>query len=535
MASDRDLFKRLGNSGSAFYGQFRGFREIQKRAVEPILAGHSVLITSATASGKTEALYAPLVQRLTQKKTSKGGQVRVLVIAPTRALVNDLFDRLDRPLKELGWSCGRQTSDHRDKCKRPDVLITTPESFDSMLVRNTEYLDGRFNGHLLANVEAVVIDEVHLFDGSSRGDQLIWLLGRLRRLRSYTHQHDFSPTSGVQVCGASATVAVPDQLAKRLLGDKAEAVCVLGSRNIEVLLDDSGAGWHNLDNLSSVSAIRNKLIQINGPADLESIERHIWRALTEGEDACRKLLVFVPTRALCDKLSTFLAERLIRRRDIQVLAHHGSLEKTAREHAEQEFSKARDAVLVATSTLEVGIDIGNVDGIVLVGPPPDIGGLLQRIGRGGRRTGTTRVIPLARDWIEGCALASMLAAAHEGSLDEKPYARRWSVYVQQAASFVAQAKLSGRNRQQLLDLSDEVWPEAGGEKSAARILDKLLEDELLVETRGRMTLGEDWSDMLEKGGGSFHHNLDTDGSGTPVIDASTGEVIARVPEPSVSR
>jgi len=529
MLSDRDLFKCLGNAGSAFYGQFRGFREIQKQAVKPILARQNVLITSATASGKTEALYAPLVQRLAQKGDSKGGHVRVLGIAPTRALVNDLFERLERPLKELGWSCGRQTSDHRDKKKRPDVLVTTPESFDSMLVRDAEYQDGRFNGHLLADVEGIVIDEVHLFDGSSRGDQLIWLLGRLRGLRSYAHQHDLTPTSGVQVCGASATVAAPDRLAKRLLGDDAEVVCVAGSRDIEILLDDPKTGWCNLNNLSTVSAVRKKIIQINGSADLDSIERHIWTALTVGGDKiCRKLLVFVPTRALCDKLSTFLAERLIRRRDMRVFAHHGSLEKVAREGAEQAFSKARDAVLVATTTLEVGIDIGNVDGIVLVGAPPDTGGLLQRIGRGGRRTGITRVVPIARDWIEACALASMLNAACDGRLDEKPYARRWSVYVQQTASFVAQAKLNGRSRKQLIELAMDVWPETEGENTAERILDRLLEDEVLVETNGRLTLGEQMSDMLEKGGGRFHHNLDTEGPGTPVVDATTGEIIARV-------
>jgi hypothetical protein len=128
----------------------------------------------------------------------------------------------------------------------------------------------------------------------------------------------------------------------------------------------------------------------------------------------------------------------------------------------------------------------------------------------------------------------MLASAHEGRLDEKPYARRWSVYAQQAASFVAQAKLRGRSRKQLLELADEVWPEAGGGKTATRILDKLLEDERLIVTRGRVTLGEEWSDLLGKGGGNFHNNLDTEGTGTPVVDASTGEVIARVQNMSVN-
>lgn len=529
MTSDHELFKRLGAAGSAFYGQFDTFREIQRQAIEPVLAGKSILITSATASGKTEALYAPVISRLMQGHRSSRHRIRVLGIAPTRALVNDLFERLQGPLGSLGLSCGRQTSDHSDKHKRPDVLITTPESFDSMLVRNGKYENGTLTGHLLADVEVVVIDEVHLFYGTSRGDQLVWLLARLRRLRAFASQHGYTKTNDLQACGASATVSSPDFVARRLLGDNAEAICVAGSRDIEVLTGDPSAGWTKLSALATISKIRNRLIQSNGLTDLSAIEMHIWRALAvESDVACRKVLVFVPTRSLCDKLSTYLAEHLTRRRDIHVLAHHGSLDKTKREQAEKSFSSARDVVLVATTTLEVGVDIGNVDCIVLVGPPPDTGALLQRIGRGGRRSGITRVVPIARDWIETCALASMLDAAGRGTVDEKPYARRWSVFVQQTASYVAQSKSRSRTRKQLLELADEVWPEQSGNRTAARILDQLIEDEQLVETKGRITLGAEWSESLESRGGGFHHNLDTEGRGTPVVDSSTGEVIAHV-------
>ena len=186
MPSDRELVERLGKAGSAFFGQrFHSLTEIQRQAIPPILDGRSVLLTAATASGKTEALFAPLVARASASQASSTSNIRLLVVAPTRALVNDLFARLERPLADLGWQCGRQTSDHRDKRKKPDVLITTPESFDSMLVRDGQSENGRFSGHLLAHVQGVFIDEVHLFDGTSRGDQLIWLLRRLGKIRKF--------------------------------------------------------------------------------------------------------------------------------------------------------------------------------------------------------------------------------------------------------------------------------------------------------------------------------------------------------------
>ena len=401
-----------------------------------------------------------------------------------------------------------------------------------MLVRDSQYVDGRFVDHLLANVEAVVIDEVHLFDGSSRGDQLIWLLGRLRRIRGFALEHGLSTTADLQVCGASATVAHPEKLARRLLGDDAEALTVHGSREIQVLLGDFEANWCSLQEFSTVTDLRDRLIRVDGRDDLASVECHIWRALAgDKENPCRKLLVFVPTRSLCDKLSTHLHDELSRSRDLKVLAHHGSLERDARENAEKTFSQARDAVLVATTTLEVGVDIGDVDGVVLVGPPMDTGGLLQRIGRGGRRDQITRVVPIVRDGIEACAMASMLLAAHDGHLDEKPYARRWSVFVQQAASFVAQST-RGRTKRHLVDLAHEVWPEEEGRETAKRILDNLVENEYLVETNRRITLGEEWSDMLGKGGGRLHNNLNSEAAGVPVVDVSTGEVIARVRDAS---
>jgi ATP-dependent Lhr-like helicase len=188
MSTDREMIGRLRSAGRAFFGRFDSLREVQRQTIGPVYLGESVLVSSATASGKTEAVFAPLIARICARLPSVGEDVLVLAVAPTRALVNDLHARLNGPLMEIGWTCGRQTSDHQDKARRPHVLITTPESFDSMLVRDARWEHGNLAGHLLSKIEAVFIDEAHLFESSPRGDQLVWLLGRLRRLREHAHR-----------------------------------------------------------------------------------------------------------------------------------------------------------------------------------------------------------------------------------------------------------------------------------------------------------------------------------------------------------
>lgn len=536
MPNDLELVRRLGAAGRAFFGRFDTLRDVQREALEPIFSGASVLVSSPTASGKTEAVIAPIVARITGNRPSRERGPFLLAVAPTRALVNDLHARLSRPLEEIGWSCGRQTSDHKDKGRCPDLLITTPESFDSMLVRDSRTDQGRLVGHLLASVQGVFVDEAHLFEASPRGAQVVWLLGRLRRLRAHALSVGWTVSSGLQVCAASATVAKPEELAMRLLGQVAVSIRVPGSREMEMLSRVPGRGWVPLETLSDPEQIHSELCFARGTEDIMGVVQSVWSAIERGsESGCRKALVFVPSRTLCDQLSLALSDVLKSRRDIYVGAHHGSLDRGMREQAERKFSTSRDAVLVATTTLEVGIDIGDVDVVVLVGAPPDTSSLLQRIGRAGRRSGIVRVVGIPRTVMEGRALASMLDASCRHSLDPVPQARLWSVYVQQVASHTAQAQRRGRRRADLVDLAQSVWPEATEAKTASSIVDTLLQDELLVAAGDRLFLGSEWSDRFEDGGG-LHSNFSSP-LGIPVVDASTGEVIARVsqsPDPGAT-
>jgi ATP-dependent Lhr-like helicase len=528
MPSDLELIERLGPTGRAFFGDFDRLRDVQRQALSVIFEGSDVLVASPTASGKTEAVLAPLVARLRSIRTPG---IKLLAVGPTRALVNDLHARLVDPLATVGWRCGRQTSDHAEKHKRPELLITTPESFDSMLVRDGTRSHGVLESHLLATVSGIFVDEAHAFDGSARGDQLASLIGRLRRLRAYAAEHGWTPDSGLQACGASATVHQPGLLASRLFGGTPAVVQVGGSREIETLLRNEAGlpvEWRPLAGLDTQTVL-GRLLRIDGREDLDATGRHVWAAIHDGAaGGCRKVLVFVPTRALCDRLSAHLRTYLVERRDLYVGAHHGSLSRERREDAEHSFADRRDAVLVATSTLELGIDIGDVDAVALIGPPPDVASLLQRIGRAGRRLGKTRVVPIARDELEARALASMLTAGCAGELDDRPSGRRWSVFVQQAASSIAQAGQRGRQRSDLIALATQVF---GGEQSATRaerILDGLVEQERLHAEGGRLFLGADYSDRLRSGGGDLHNNLDAGNVGIPVVDATTGELIAHV-------
>ena len=557
MASDRAQVNDLGTVGRAFFGRFQTLREVQRRSIAPILSGNNVLVTSATASGKTEAILAPLLKR-TRTRARTTDRIRVLLIAPTRALVNDLAARVEIPLHRLGLTWGRQTGDLREKSRQPFLLITTPESFDSMLVRDGQTKAGIVVDHLLAGVLAVFVDEAHLFDGTARGDQLFWLLARLRRLRRLNIDQEETP-GGLQVCAGSATVGNPVRLARDLLGAEAIALQVHGARKIEVFSPLDDPVWHSLDDVAfswptgaadasrmpletatasegncssgGIAGLRNRLEVVSHFLP-ESLGQRLWQAVSSDDNRVRKALVFVPSRQQCDILSNYLACALTQQRAIKVLAHHGSLSRVRREEAERTFAAAHDAVLVATTTLEVGVDIGDVDLVALVGAPPSTRSLLQRIGRGGRETDRTRVLALPQTLIDQAALASMLLSARDGDLEPAGYARRWSVFVQQVGSFVAQSGRRGRQRSDLLALVQDVWPD---ETTAMQIIDGLLENDRLTERMGRLTLGESWADLFDGGGPGMHTNFGSSGNAMPVVDANTGETIAHVARQASNR
>jgi ATP-dependent Lhr-like helicase len=406
-------------------------------------------------------------------------------VSPTRALVNDLYHRLEAPTTQLGCSLIRRTGEHKQVPPATSgVLLTTPESFDSMLCRGRS----RPRGHVLASVRAVVLDEIHLTFGSARGAQLSWLVRRLRRLRTFAFQQQWVPDPGVQVVALSATVADPQSVASTYLIDPHTAI-VPGQRTIE---QDTGGG--------------------EGPTE-EALPRRLAQ-----DSAPAKVLVFCNTRRRVDTLAAELREPL-ERLGYRVQAHHGSLSRSVREEAESDVRLSGAIVVFATSTLEFGIDIGDIDLVVLDAPPPDVASVLQRIGRGNRRRDRTSVMCCARSCMDRLLHDAMLNAARAGDLGPACAGAQHAVARQQLASYLFQSPSTSRSRDGLLSLATECAPDL----DAPRLLDHLVRSGEFAEAGDRVRLGEGWLERAASG--EIHSNIEST-PGAAVVDAVTGQVLA---------
>lgn len=330
----------------AFYGGFSTMRPAQAEAITPLVNGDDTIILAGTGSGKTEAAVAPLVSRYLSNMQIANSPVLVYV-APTRALVNDIFKRIQPPLDKLGVVSGVRHGEANDldRAAKPAVLVTTPESLDVMLSRRLQ---------LLGSIRAIIIDEAHLLYNTQRGMQLAIVIERLETLIG----------GRVQVAAMSATVADSHSLWSFYRpGREIAVVHDAARREIE---KEIRLGW-----------------SVNKLAEALDI-------LATAKGTGFKALVFTGSRKAADNLTSSLREQLSFTN--RTYAHHSSLSKEERLRTEQEFAEFRSAVCVATSTLELGIDIGDIDLVVLWGHPIGWESFLQRIGRGNRRSGTTHVL-----------------------------------------------------------------------------------------------------------------------------------------------
>jgi ATP-dependent Lhr-like helicase len=327
-------------------------RSLQEQAVTPILRGDDVLLLAPTAGGKTEAASFPLLTRA----ASEGWRgLSMLYVCPLRALLNNLEPRVSA---YAGWLGRRAQLWHGDTTQGmrkamltspPDVMLTTPESLEAMLVSTKVNPRDHF-----ANVRAIVVDEVHAFAGDDRGWHLLAVLERLEKLAGHP----------IQRIGLSATVGNPEHLLHWLQGSGA------GKRSSSVIAPDVGHGSGRppgavtLDHVGSIANAAKVIAFL-----------HI------GE----KRLVFCESRREVEELA-----RSLRERDIATFVSHSSLSIDERRRAEQAFAEARDCVIVSTSTLELGIDVGDLDRVIQINAPRSVASFLQRLGRTGRRPGSER-------------------------------------------------------------------------------------------------------------------------------------------------
>ena len=408
-----------------------GLRPLQEASIDPLLAGEDAILLAPTAGGKTEAAVFPVLSRMS---TDGWRGVSVLYICPLKALLNNLEPRLTEYTAWLGRRVGVWHGDIGASARKrmrddpPDVLLTTPESLEAMFVSQ-----GLDHTAFLSGLRCVIIDEVHSFAGDDRGWHLQAVLSKLEHLIG----------APIQRIGMSATVGNPNDLLGWLQGATERTGSVI--------------------NPATPGITERPEIRVDAVGSLESAAELLSR-LHGGE----KRLVFVDSRARAEKLAAALAAR-----GIDIYLSHSSLSATERHRSEEAFATASDCVIVATSTLELGIDIGDLDRVIQIGAPSTVSSFLQRLGRTGRRAGTLRnclfialddeellqILGLLSAWSSGyvepvipplrplhlAAQQFLTAALSAGSLDRSSWHELWS------ATTLMSPDVLGRDAQDVLD------------------------------------------------------------------------------------
>ncbi len=363
--------------------RWRELHDVQELAVEPILAKADVIVAAPTAGGKTEAAFLPICSSL--MGDAPDGVV-VLAVSPLKALINDQYDRLEPFCATLGISVHRWHGDVSAGTKQrllrepSGVLLITPESLEALFV-----LHGTKLARVFAGLSYVVVDELHAFIGSERG----------RQLQSLLHRAELLLRRHVPRIGLSATLGDMRLAADHLRPGAAEKVKLVVSagtgQQIKLLLRgyrDTPPGPGEADAASG---------DTQGPqsdppsADVRAIAENLFANLRG-----RHHLIFANSRSSVEQYADLLRQLSDQRRlPNEFFPHHGSLSKELREDVEARLKdKTRPTSVVCTSTLELGIDVGDVESIVQIGTPPSVASMRQRLGRSGRREGQAAVLRL---------------------------------------------------------------------------------------------------------------------------------------------
>lgn len=429
---------------SAFFSKFPDLTETQKNSIPPIINGDDTLVISGTGSGKTEAVLAPLVSRLFSRARLQN-TVLIVYIAPTKALVNDIAKRISPIMNQLDMGVSIRHGDMNELKlkKRHTVLVTTPESLEVLLATKREV----FN-----DVQALIIDEAHLFYNQQRGFQLAIQISRIEKMIARS----------IQVVAASATISSPESLWFFFRGRREFVVAKqLGHREIR---HQVRIGYSTNDVVDLVSKL---------PSDLPL-----------------KVLIFGETKRTCDELALQLSES--KQRPGKVFSHHASLSPEMRQSVEQEFNSSPSAICVSTSTLELGIDIGDINLVILFGKARNWQSFMQRIGRGNRRHQFVEVIcilPLesSSKISELVGFQSILKQVDLGEFPQQDAFNLYGVLCQQICVLVS-AKESG-----FITLSD-FWShfehlDFFTKSDLKELLLELSENDVLVKDPNRMAFG----------------------------------------------
>lgn len=422
-------------------------RPVQELAGEAILAGKNAVVLAPTAGGKTEASIFPTLSQLVEYPVIQG--VGAIYIAPIKALLNNQAHRLDQYTEMVGlrrfvWHGDTQANERKKFLKDPaELLMTTPESLEVMLVSQTVPAEKLFR-----DLRFVIIDEVHAIAGSDRGAHLMSVMERIRRYS----RHD------VQRIGLSATVGNPETILSWLRGT---------SQREGIVIDPPK------------KPARRQLQILHRPGLVSIAEEASQKARGA------KSLFFCQSRST----SEAVAEQM-RRQGTEVFVHHSAVSLEERQHAEEQFHQGTDACIVCTSTLELGIDVGDLDYVLQAEAPDTVSSFMQRMGRTGRRgdrpANTTFYCESGDGVLQAIAIIELAKSGWVENI--KVNDRCWPVLIHQ---LLAMALATNGVR------PEDVWTRLSGlpdfrgieREEFDRLIAWMIEDESLLLSSGLLSLG----------------------------------------------
>ena len=421
---------------------WNSLRPTQLQAIDPILSGVHCLLLAPTAGGKTEAAIIPVLSRML---TYAWPGVSVIYVCPIKALLNNLEQRLSHYAGLVGrrvavWHGDVSQSQKSHAIKdAPDILLTTPESLEGMLVSTRIDRQAWFG-----NLRVVIADELHAFAADDRG----WhLRAVLHRLQQYV-------PNAMQRLGLSATVSNPTELLNWF----------------------APTGIKQVVGNASVSTDANVTVDFVGSlANAATVISRLYRG--------SKRLVFCDSRSSAEQLTSAL-----RGQNVRAFLSHASLSHSERKLAETAFAEEKDCVIVATSTLELGIDVGDLDHVIQIDAPSTVSSFLQRMGRTGRRAGIRRnclflctnddslmlAVGICRLWGEGWVEAAF------------PPPEPWAIVAQQAMA--ATLERSQWASQDLVLLLCGAFPESSVQ-GVTEVIGHMVQLGFLMEAEGVLQIG----------------------------------------------
>ena len=458
-------------------------RPTQLAAIEPIHAGSHCLLLAPTAGGKTEAAAIPILSKMLIEAWPA---TSVLYICPIKALLNNLEHRLSHYATLVGrrvevWHGDvSQSRKNRALKDAPDILLTTPESIEAMLISVRVNRPAWFG-----NLRAVIVDELHAFAADDRG----W------HMRSVLNRLDQYLERPLQRIGLSATVSNPTEL-----------LAWFAPNGNRVVVGSASVSTEANVTIDHVRSLENAAIVIS--------------RLHRGE----KRLVFCDSRSSAEQLSSML-----RALDVRTYVSHASLSVSERKQAEAAFTEEKDCVIVATSTLELGIDVGDLDRVIQIDSPSSVSSFLQRMGRTGRRADSLRnclfltttddafmlTLGITKKWSEGWVEAAV------------PPKEPWPILAQQALVVILER--GELPTKELLSVLHNSFPELSN-NDIAELIEHLIEKQFLDEAHNLLRVGPETERIYARG---HYRDLLVSFSGSSLLTGRNGSSEVGFIDPSV--